>query len=90
MQCCRMTGRVTRSAPLRHQYISLPHSFFYCPQFLSLWTVLQFGWRIFSRQAIDFRKKDAQQRMRLYLSRALFLTLEKLDFQFEVNSFEYA
>ncbi len=54
-------------------------------QFLALWTVLQFGWRIFSRSAIDFRKRDAQERMRLYLSRALFLTLEKLDIQFLVR-----
>lgn len=56
-------------------------------QFLALWTMLQFGWRIFSRQAIDYRKKDAQQRMRLYLSRSLFLTLEKLDIQFLVSNF---
>lgn len=54
-------------------------------QFLAFWTVLQFGWRIFSRLAIDFRKKDAQQRLRLYLSRALFLTFEKLDLQFLVH-----
>ncbi len=55
-------------------------------QVLAVWTVLQFGWRIFSRLAIDFRKKDAQQRLRLYLSRAVFLTLEKFDLQFLVRT----
>lgn len=55
------------------------------PQFLTCWTILQFGWRIFSRQAVDYRKKDAKERMRLYLSRAMFLTVEKLDFQFLVS-----
>lgn len=55
-------------------------------QFLTLWTILQFGWRIVSRQAVDYRKKDAKERMRLYLSRSMFLTVEKLDFQFLVSA----
>ena len=54
-------------------------------QFLAIWTTMQFGWRIFSRLAVDFRKKDAHERKRLYLSRALFLTVEKLDLQFLVR-----
>lgn len=66
-------------APVVNMVCSLP------AQFLTCWTILQFGWRIFSRQAVDYRKKDAKERMRLYLSRSLFLTIEKLDFQFLVS-----
>ena len=54
-------------------------------QYLAIRSYQQFGWRIYSRLAVDFRKKDAQARRRLYLGSNTYLTLLKLDFQFNVR-----
>lgn len=54
-------------------------------QLLALRTYLQFGWRIYGRLAVDYRKKDAQDRRRLYLGSCINSTVLKLDMQFLVR-----
>jgi len=58
-------------------------------QVLIMHTIMLFGWRTFSRLTVDFRRKDAHERQRLQLIRALFMATIKLDIQFEVCLYQH-
>ena len=50
------------------------------PQFLAFLSWREFGWRLHSRLGVDFRKKGAEVRRRLYSYQDIYVTLIKLDF----------
>ena len=48
-------------------------------QVLAYMTWRDFGWRLHSRLGVDFRKKGAEARRRLYSFQDIYVTLIKLD-----------
>lgn len=50
------------------------------PQTLAFLSWRNFGWRLHSRLGVDFRKKGAEVRRRMYTYQDIYVTIFKLDF----------
>lgn len=49
-------------------------------QMLAFLSWRNFGWRLHSRLGVDFRKKGAEVRRRMYTYQDIYVTIFKLDF----------